>query len=297
MQGIHATVPDFWELPHGRDRLTAARILWSSRKERPMARQVSQRIEVLLKKASVDPEFKTAFLERRGEIAQEIGLSLEPAEAAMLRAVRREQLEAIIASTSVPDEHRRAFLGQAAAAMLAALGIVAGRPGAAAGQVPEPPFFGGVRPDNPQRTDPNADLPPGGIRPDMPEKKPKTLQQRVISVIAKQLKIDEEKITSNKKGLEDLSLVDDLGATASGLAQLRKALVKEFTLKIPSAAFKKLHTVGETVDYVKKEVDKRKSAAQLKKEAPSQSPDQPPPPDAPVVPPGFPPVAGGVRPK
>jgi acyl carrier protein len=254
-----------------------------------MGREFSRRIEVLLKKASVDPAFKTALLQRRGEVAREIGLQLEPAEAAMLSAVRREQLEAIIARTSVPEAHRRAFLGQAAAAMLAALGIVAVRPGAAAGQVQEPPFFGGVRPDTPPDRTPIEDLPPGGVRPDMPEKKPKTVEQRVIGVIAKQLKADEEALTPKKL------LVDDLGATASGLAQLRKALVKEFTLKIPAAEFKKLHTVGETVDYVKKAVDKRKAAALLKPDTPA-APDQSPTPDAPKLPPNGPAVAGGVRP-
>jgi acyl carrier protein len=244
-----------------------------------MGREISQRIEVLLKKASVDPVFRTAFLERRGEVAQEIGLSLEPEEAAMLGAVRREQLEAIIARTNVPEEHRRAFLGQAAAAMLAALGIVAGRPGVASGQVPGPPFFGGVRPDNPPDRPANEDLPPGGIRPDMPEKKPKTIEQRVVSVIAKQLKADEKDVTPKK------SLVDDLEATKLGLVQLRKALEKEFSLKIPGAAFKKLHTVGETVDYVKKVVDKQKSASQPKDD--NATPPSPSP---------FP-VAGGARPK
>ena len=92
-------------------------------------------------------------MERRGEMARQIGLSLEPAEEAMLRAVPAEQLETIIARTSVPDEHRRAFLGQAAAAMLAALGIVAGRPGEALGQVETPPFLGEcgrtIRPTDP----------------------------------------------------------------------------------------------------------------------------------------------------
>ena len=138
-----------------------------------MGRQISQRIEVLLKKASVDPLFRTAFLERRGEVAQAIGLSLEPTEAAMLRAVPREQLEAIIARTSVPEEHRRAFLGQAAAAMLTALGIVAGRPGTAAepepgSTVPAPPMFGGVRPDAPPSQDTPVPMAPGGIQPDTP---------------------------------------------------------------------------------------------------------------------------------
>ena len=181
-----------------------------------MGGQIPQRIEVLLKKASVDPVFRTAFLERRGEMAQEIGLSLEPAEAAMLRAVRREQLEAIIARTSVPEEHRRAFLGQAAAAMLAALGIVAGGPGSAAepnsgSAIPDPPMFGGVRPDAPPRPAPPDPVRPGGCRPDLPDKKPKTIEQRVIGVIAKQLKVNELLITTHKKPLKSLLLVEDLG--------------------------------------------------------------------------------------
>ena len=222
-----------------------------------MGRQIPQRIEVLLKKASVDPAFRTALLELRGEAAAEIGLSLDPAEAAMLRAAPREQLEAIIARTSVPEEHRRAFLGQAAAAMLAALGIVAGRPGAAAEPNPGsgvegPPVAGGVRPDVPPFLEA-----PGGVRPDLPEKKPKTIEQRVIGVIAKQLKVDEKLITGDKKKLGKVSLVDDLGAKPAGLLRLRKALEKEFSLKIRGDAFKKLHTVGETADYVKKAVDKR----------------------------------------
>ncbi len=256
-----------------------------------MDRQISQGIEVLLKKASVDPVFRTAFLERRGEVAQEIGLPLEAEEAAMLRAVRREQLEAIIARTNVPEEHRRAFLGQAAAAMLAALGIVAGRPGAAAAQGLPP---GGSRPDLPI-PDPIA---PGGIRPNLPPKKPKTIEQRVVSVIATQLKVDELRITAHNKRIEVLLLVDDLEATPSGLAQLRKGLEKEFSLKIPVATFNKLHTVGETVDYVKKAVDKRASAAKPKPGAPAKAPDQPSPDDAPVAaPPDYHPISLGNRPK
>jgi acyl carrier protein len=247
-----------------------------------MGRLVSQRIEVLLKKASVDPAFKAALVERRGEMARQIGLSLEPAEEAMLRAVPAEQLETIIARTSVPDEHRRAFLGQAAAAMLAALGIVAVRPGEALGQVESPPFFGGVRPDNPPDRPPNPDLPPGGIRPDMPPKKPKTLDERVIGIIAKQLKVEEKEVTPEK------SLVDDLGAKPKAKVQLRKALEKEFSLKIPSAAFGKLKTVEETVDYVKRAIEKQKPSTESKDDPAVKSP---------TLPPDFPPVAGGVRPK
>jgi len=83
-------------------------------------------IEVLVKKASVDAEFRALLLAKRGEAAREIGLALEPAEAAMLGAVPAAQLEAIIAQTTVSPISRAAFLGKAAAVMLAALGVGTG---------------------------------------------------------------------------------------------------------------------------------------------------------------------------
>jgi len=82
-------------------------------------------VEVLVRKASVDSEFKQLLLSDRAEAARQIDLTLEPAEAVMLATVPREQLEAIITRTTVPQEHRRAFLGTAATAMLAAVGLIA----------------------------------------------------------------------------------------------------------------------------------------------------------------------------
>jgi hypothetical protein len=69
-------------------------------------------VEVLVKKAAVDPAFKNI-------------LKLSPAEEAMLAAVPEAQLHAIIARTKVSPSLRPAFLGYAAAAMLAALNVAA----------------------------------------------------------------------------------------------------------------------------------------------------------------------------
>jgi len=88
-------------------------------------------IEVLVKKASVDADFKRLLLDRRARAAEEIGLELSPSEAAMLNAVPVAQLEAIIAQTVVSPMTRAAFLGRAAAAMLAALAGSSGLAGAA----------------------------------------------------------------------------------------------------------------------------------------------------------------------
>lgn len=80
-------------------------------------------IEVLLKKASVDEEFRKALLEKRSAVAKDIGLDLSRSEAAALDAVPRSQMEQIIERTTIPDEYRRVFLGTIAASMLALLGI------------------------------------------------------------------------------------------------------------------------------------------------------------------------------
>ncbi len=88
-------------------------------------------IEILVKKASVDAEFKGTLLAERSYSAYRIGLQLNPAETAMLDAIPEAQLEAIIAGTKVTPKARAAFTGYAATAMLAAL--VGGSVGSAAG--------------------------------------------------------------------------------------------------------------------------------------------------------------------
>ncbi len=87
-----------------------------------MLPEIPRGVEVLVKKAAVDPAFKKMLLEKRAGAAEAISLKLEPAEAAMLEAVPEAQLKAIVANTKVSPRLRPAFLGYAAAAMLAALG-------------------------------------------------------------------------------------------------------------------------------------------------------------------------------
>ncbi|MBN1421550.1 MAG: hypothetical protein JXP34_22445 [Planctomycetes bacterium] len=114
-------------------------------------------IEVLIKKASVDSGFRDLLLADREAAAREIGLDLAPSERAVLAAVPARELEAFVDRVRVPEEHRRVFLGRAAAAMLA---LVAG--GAMLASCVK-----GSRPD--------AAPPPSdatlGIRPDLPENK------------------------------------------------------------------------------------------------------------------------------
>lgn len=82
-------------------------------------------IEVLVKKASIDPDFKIYLLEERAACAARIGLKLNSEEAAMLSVIPVAQLEVIICRTRVAPGHRAVFLGRVATAMLAVLGFTA----------------------------------------------------------------------------------------------------------------------------------------------------------------------------
>lgn len=86
-------------------------------------RHIPRGLEVLIKKAAVDPTFKKILFEKRAAAAEAIGLKLTGTEQAMLAAVPLPQLEGIIAHTRVSPGLRPAFLGYAAGAMLAALGV------------------------------------------------------------------------------------------------------------------------------------------------------------------------------
>lgn len=117
-------------------------------------------IEILVKKAAVDAEFKALLLKKRAGAAEEIELKLDPAEAAMLGGIPAAQLEAIIASTKVDEKVRPAFLGRVAAIMIAALGV-----GAAGCATYNPPVEG-IRPDHPQK------IVPAPEQPNVPAEKP-----------------------------------------------------------------------------------------------------------------------------
>jgi hypothetical protein len=111
-------------------------------------RRLPRGIEVLVKKAAIDGEFKALLFKMRARAAKEIALELDASEAAMLDAIPPTQLETIIASTKVDKKVRPAFLGRVAAIMIAALGV------GAAGCDTRPPAPTGVRPDRPAKTSP-----------------------------------------------------------------------------------------------------------------------------------------------
>ena len=118
-------------------------------------------IEVLIRKAAIDVEFRKTLFKDRVAAAKEIQLDMAPLEQEILKSIEWPQLEAIIHSTRVPETQRQAFLGNSAQAMLVALEVTPI-------DINDQVAITGIDPDDP-RDDEEPPFPPPvastGIRP------------------------------------------------------------------------------------------------------------------------------------
>lgn len=199
-------------------------------------------IEILLKKAAVDPGFRELLLQNSEDAAAQIGLELDPAELGLIRTFPREQLATIIAQTEVPHSHRRAFLGSAAAAMLAALlstneAFAGGPPqqrGSSGG-------YGGVRADVPKNV-PARETTSYGIRPDVPASIPPDIPvaRRLPILLEQQFRVPRDKWKPSTTIRTD----------ETSLPKLRQAIYKEFDVRMPVKTLKSLKTVKKLTEYI-----------------------------------------------
>jgi len=72
-----------------------------------------------------------------------------------------------------------------------------------------------------------------------------TVEQRVQKIIAEQLSVSDDQVTSNA------SFVDDLGADSLDTVELVMALEEEFEIDIPDEEAEKIVKVQDAVDYIK----------------------------------------------
>ncbi len=68
--------------------------------------------------------------------------------------------------------------------------------------------------------------------------------ERVTDIVAEQLGVDKDKITS------ETSFVNDLGADSLDTVELVMELEEEFDINIPDDAAEKIQTVGQAVDFI-----------------------------------------------
>lgn len=73
-----------------------------------------------------------------------------------------------------------------------------------------------------------------------------SVKERVIDIVAEQLGVNKEQITT------ETSFVNDLGADSLDVVELVMELEEEFDINIPDDAAEKIQTVGQAVDYIEK---------------------------------------------
>jgi len=170
---------------------------------------------------------------------------LGPNDQKVLRAAPALQLEAIIDRTTVPQQQRRAFLGKAAAATLAAL--CAGQADEASGRMP--PAAGGARVDVPKPKFRGAT----GIRPEPPvEPRPPQIPQlrttifdrHIRAILAAETGVPVPRIGGNTR------LVADLHIDPETARRVRIAILRRFGVRIRDDVAAQIHTVDDLITAV-----------------------------------------------
>ncbi|TVP60287.1 MAG: acyl carrier protein [Gemmatimonadales bacterium] len=76
-----------------------------------------------------------------------------------------------------------------------------------------------------------------------------SIEARVKEIIVNELGVEAEKVTT------EASFVEDLGADSLDTVELVMAFEEEFGLDIPDEDAEQMRTVGEAVDYLKKNAE------------------------------------------
>ncbi|MCL2710193.1 MAG: hypothetical protein FWE95_04870 [Planctomycetaceae bacterium] len=217
-----------------------------------MSTPLPRGIEILLKKASVDAEFRELLLADSNQAAMSIELELAPVEQAMLQTLPKEQLATVIDRTEVPLAHRRAFLGTAAATMLALLtgsqdvcaqGVYGGMGG-----------FTGTSPDVPKA--PMGFVPngggwgpaPAGIQPDVPpppQPVVRDIPQEVRQLVAEAMGIVVTRVTPLTRII----------LNEQAVIKLRREIYRRFDVRLPLRTLKTLATVALLSAYIVESLD------------------------------------------
>jgi len=72
------------------------------------------------------------------------------------------------------------------------------------------------------------------------------IEERVATIICNQLDVEKEKVKP------ETNFINDLGADSLDIVELVMELEEEFDMSIPDEDAEKIRTVGEAVEYIKK---------------------------------------------
>ncbi len=78
-----------------------------------------------------------------------------------------------------------------------------------------------------------------------------SVEQRVIEIVCEHLAVSKEQVS------RATNFVDDIGADSLDIVELIMELEEEFDIQIPDDQAEKIKTVGEAIDYIEKETNKK----------------------------------------
>ena len=77
------------------------------------------------------------------------------------------------------------------------------------------------------------------------------IAQKVKQIIIEKLGVEESEVTP------EASFTNDLGADSLDTVELIMEFEKEFNIAIPDDQAEKIQTVGEAIDFIQREIDKK----------------------------------------
>jgi acyl carrier protein len=78
-----------------------------------------------------------------------------------------------------------------------------------------------------------------------------SVEERVIEIVCENLAVSKEQVNRNT------AFIEDIGADSLDIVELIMELEEEFEITIPDDQAEKIKTVGEAIDYIQKEIDKK----------------------------------------
>jgi len=78
-----------------------------------------------------------------------------------------------------------------------------------------------------------------------------SVEERVITIVCENLAVSKDQVNRNT------SFIEDIGADSLDIVELIMELEEEFEITIPDDQAEKIKTVGEAIDYIQKELEKK----------------------------------------
>jgi acyl carrier protein len=78
-----------------------------------------------------------------------------------------------------------------------------------------------------------------------------SVEERVIEIVCENLGVNKEQVTRST------SFTEDMGADSLDIVELVMELEEEFEITIPDDQAEKIKTVGEAIDYIERELQKK----------------------------------------